>query len=88
MLAEALLLAGAGGSAALYFAVVGGRLVQRLLFSDGAEEGFLDGRLFAITAAIAIGTGALISLAPLIQSMSLDLTSALRTGSAAGGGRR
>ena len=87
MLAEAMLLAGLAGAAALYLAVLGGRLVQRWLLYEGAEGEFLDVRLFGITAAIALATGVLISLAPLIQSASPDLTRSLRVGVAAGGGR-
>ncbi|MEJ7811141.1 MAG: ABC transporter permease [Gemmatimonadaceae bacterium] len=97
LLAEAGLLAGLGGAGALGLAALGGRLLQRLFVGDlaGAREGavassangFIDVRLLAFTAAVALGTGMLVSLAPLIQSTAPDLTTALRAGQATGGGR-
>ncbi|MGH7663176.1 MAG: ABC transporter permease, partial [Gemmatimonadaceae bacterium] len=68
MLVEAMVLAAFGGTFALYFAALGGRVVQRFLLSGSVAGNFLDRRLFLATAAIAIGTGMLISLAPLIQT--------------------
>ena len=87
VLVEGLLLAGAGGGAALLLAVAGGWRVQGLLASDGAPAGLVDLRLFGFVALVALGTGVLISLAPLLQARSVDLTSALRAGGAITGGR-
>lgn len=88
MLVDALLLAAAGGAAALYLAFLGGRIVERLLFNGSVTDDFVDGRLFGIAAAVAVGTAVIISLAPLTQTMSVDLTTSLRSGAAASGGRR
>src|SRR5690606_18302987 len=44
-------------------------------------------RLFLVTAVVALGTAVLVGLAPLLQARALDLTTALRTGVASGGGR-
>jgi len=87
MLTEALLLSALGAAAAIYLAALGGRLLQRLFVSDLAAGGFVDGRLFAFTALVAIGTGVAISLVPLLQSIVPDLATTLRTGGGAGGGR-
>jgi len=72
LLSEAVLLAITGAGGAILLAALGGVVLQRL---------------FAFTAVIALGTGVLVSLAPLVQSASPDLTDALRTGRAVGGGR-
>lgn len=64
MLAEGLLLAGLGAAAAIYLALLGGRLLGRLMLADTTEGGFVDIRLFAFTAVVALGTGVLISLTP------------------------
>lgn len=80
MLAEVLVLAAFGGAGALYLAAIGGRVVERFLLPGGAGGDFLNARLFVITAAIALGTGMLISLAPLVQVMSSDLTQPLQGG--------
>jgi predicted permease len=88
MLAEAGLLAVLSGTAALLLAVGSGRVLARLFVSDISAAGSpLDLRLLAFAATIALGTGVLISLAPLLQSTRPDLTTALRAGAAAGGGR-
>jgi predicted permease len=84
LLADALLLAGLGGVVALWVAALGGRVLQRVLPMDTGPTGLVDARLFAFTAAIALGTGVLIGLAPLFQATALDLTEALRA-TAAGG---
>ncbi|MEJ7810798.1 MAG: ADOP family duplicated permease [Gemmatimonadaceae bacterium] len=94
MLAEALLLAALGAAGALALAGLGGHLL-RLLFVNaprgagpsGTESSFVDVRLFVFTAAVALGTAVLVSLVPLLQRRVPDLTEALRTGAAAGGGR-
>lgn len=87
MLAEALLFAVLGAGAAMWLALVGGRLLQRFFVTDIATGGFIDARMFALAAAITLGTAVAISLAPLVQSTALDLTVALRAGATGGGGR-
>jgi predicted permease len=88
MLAEAGLLAMLGGVGAVGLAALGGGVLRRLFVSAGlGAGGFVDARLLAFSAAIALGTGMLVSLAPLAQSTTPDLTAGLRAGQASGGGR-
>lgn len=87
MLTEALLLAALGALAAAYLAHLAGGLLRHLFGAELADGRFMDVQLFAFTAIVALGTGVLISLAPLRQSLSPDLSSALRSGSASGAGR-
>lgn len=88
MLTEAGLLTLISAAAAVLLAVIGGHVLQRLFVSDLSGAGVvLDTRLLTFAAAIALGTAVLISLAPLLQSTRPNLTDALRTGAAAGGGR-
>lgn len=85
MVTEAFLLAALGGGAAAYVAFLGGGLLDKLLLRGGG--GSADIRQIALTAVVALGTGILISLAPLAQSTNPDLASALRAGVTVGGGR-
>ncbi len=85
---EALLLAGLGGTAALLVAVFGTRLLGDLFVTDIAGGGFIDLRLFVFTAAVALGTGVVISLAPALQTLTPDPWMALGTGAGVGGARR
>lgn len=88
MLTEAAMLTIISAAAAVFLAMVSARVLQRLFVDDVAATGFVPNtRLLAFTAAIALGTVVLISLAPLLQSTRPDLTDALRTGASAGGGR-
>lgn len=87
LLAEGMLLAGVGGLGALYLALLGGPFVQGMLQSGSSDSGFFDLRLFVITATIAVATGVVVSLAPLLQATALDLTRSLRTGAASTGGQ-
>lgn len=88
LLSEAVVLSALGAGGAILLATVGGIVLQRLFVAgELGAGGFVDARLFAFTAAIALGTGVLVSLAPLVQSTAPDLTDALRAGEAAGGGR-
>lgn len=87
MLAEAMLLASLGGAAAMYLAVHGNRLVGALIAGTPGPRPNVDIRMFAFTAAVAMGAGVLISLAPLLQSTTPDLNDFLR-GGATGGVRR
>ncbi|HEX7121552.1 MAG TPA: ADOP family duplicated permease [Gemmatimonadaceae bacterium] len=87
LLAESLLVAGLGGIGALGFAVAAGRVMPRLFVLNVGEAGWVDARLFLVTAVVALGTAVLVGLAPLLQARALDLTTALRTGAASTGGR-
>jgi predicted permease len=79
LMTESLLLAGLGGTAGLYVAAFGARFLQRSLATDVGSAALLDLRLFAFTAFVALGTGVLVGLAPMLQSTSADLSDGLRT---------
>lgn len=85
LIAEGFLLVAFGGIAALLAAILGGRLLQPFLLTEDSAAGFFDFRLFVITAVVAIGTGVLISLVPLVQSIGGDLTTSLRPGAMVAG---
>ncbi|HEU4629283.1 MAG TPA: ABC transporter permease [Gemmatimonadaceae bacterium] len=87
LVTESLLLAAAGGLAALLVVHWGGLLVRHLLLGDVAWEGSpVDGRVLAFTAVATVLTGLLTGLVPALQASRPSLTSALRTGLRAGGG--
>lgn len=89
LVTEGLVLAGISGTTALALAGASGGVVRRFFLRG--EEGmtsFVDSRLFALSAIAALGTGVLVSLAPLAQSTTRNLEQTLRSGTAAGGGRR
>ncbi|HEX6630929.1 MAG TPA: ABC transporter permease, partial [Gemmatimonadaceae bacterium] len=89
LVTESLLLALAGGAAALLVVHWGGLLVRGLLLGDVAWEGSpVDARVLAFTAAATIATGLLAGLVPALQASRPSLTSALRGGAREGGGRR
>jgi predicted permease len=87
LLAESMLLSLLGATGAIWLTVAAGKVLPRLFVTDLSEPGFVDVRLFAFTALVALACGTLLSLTPLFQARSLDLTSALRVGAAVGGGR-
>jgi predicted permease len=89
MLTESLLLAALGAAGAVLLAMIGGGVLQSMLINafPATDAGFVDGRLFAFTAIVALGIGVLVSLVPLLQSRAPDLTAALKESPAAGGGR-
>lgn len=88
LLTEGMLLSIVAGTWALFLAVVGNRILQDALFADAAGPSAIDGKMLLIASVVVLGTGMLISLVPLKQSMSTELTSSLRANSATGGGRR
>ena len=89
MLTESLLLTAIGAAGAILLAAIGGRVLESMFVNafPATDGGFVDARLFAFTAAIALGTGVLVSLVPLIQSRAPDLTNALKASPSVGGGR-
>jgi predicted permease len=89
LLVESLLLALAGGAAALGVVRWGGALLQPLLLAvTGSVDRPVDGRVLAFTAAVALATGLLAGLAPAVQASRPSLAGALRRGVQEGGGRR
>lgn len=90
LLAESMLLAAIGGIGAIALAALGSGVLRGFLagLGDDGPGGLLNLRMLVYTGVTAIGTAVLISLLPLMQSAVRDLTTALRTGAAAGGGRR
>jgi len=88
LLTESLLLALAGGAIGLALAKWG---VEALLVLAGnflprANEVGLDWRVAAFTAALSLMTGLFFGLIPALQSSRVELQSALKEGSGAGGG--
>jgi putative ABC transport system permease protein len=88
LLTESLLLALAGGALGLALAKWG---VEALLVLAGnflprANEVGLDWRVAAFTAALSLMTGLFFGLIPALQSSRVELQSALKEGSGAGGG--
>ncbi|HET7216067.1 MAG TPA: ABC transporter permease, partial [Terriglobia bacterium] len=84
LLVESIMVALAGGALALLVGQWGSRLVV-LLTNDGISslpfKPHLDGRVLAFTFALSILTAALFGLAPILLSLRVDLTPALKTGS-------
>lgn len=89
MLTESVLLATLGAVGAVLLAAIGGRVLESMFVNSfpTADGRFVDARLFSFTAAIALGTGVLVSLVPLFQSRAPDLTNALKASPSVGGGR-
>lgn len=83
MLAEGVVLAVVSGAAALGLTLLAGPLVQHAL--GGEVHGpLIDPRLLAFTAAIALGAGTFVSLAPMLHSARDGQVAELRTNRAAG----
>jgi len=89
LLTESVLLSLAGGMLGTIFAWWGARaLVAMIGSSQDRPIGFgaaLDLRVLAFTAAISMLSGVIFGLAPALRSLQLDLTPALKEGSAAAG---
>jgi len=85
-MAETLLLALTGGVAALVVAQWAGEAIRRILIATGpaAPPLFTDGRTVAVTCVVAVATGLLLGLAPLLWSARGDLTQPLRRGARGG----
>jgi predicted permease len=91
LLVESLMLALAGGALALLLGQWGSRLLV-LLTNDGKSAlpftPHLDGRVLGFTFGLSILTAVLFGLAPILRSLRVDLTPALKSGSDALEGRR
>lgn len=91
-LAESLVLALAGGAAAVLLGQWAGHAMRRLLITSAAPPApiFADARTIAVTAGLAIASGLVVGLVPLMVSRRQDLVAALRGGARGGvsdGGR-
>jgi len=85
VLTESLVLAIAGGIAALFVTLWAGPLIRAFLLPDTpAFMEPLDGRVIAFTAVVALSTGILTGAVPAWQLTRRDLTPALRAGAGEG----
>jgi putative ABC transport system permease protein len=76
---ESTMLALAGGAAALLVAVVGAKVIARVLLPDIAWEGsWLDGRVLLVTLAVVGVTVLLVALSPVLQARRIVVHDALR----------
>ncbi len=80
LLVESVVLALAGGAAALLVALWGGAVARAYLLPSGSTASLFDLRVLGFTAAVAIVTGLLAGSAPAWQSSRTDVASALRAG--------
>ncbi|HEU4629262.1 MAG TPA: ADOP family duplicated permease [Gemmatimonadaceae bacterium] len=88
LLAEGLLLALAGGVVGLLVAYMGGHLLRVTLLADVSWPGApLDGRMLAVTAAVALLTGLVVALLPALQASRPRLAVALKEGAPQSGAR-
>jgi macrolide transport system ATP-binding/permease protein len=92
LLTESGVLAIAGGAAGLLLAAAGTDPLMSLLpagtESAGAVEASLDWRVLAFTAAVTLAAAALFGLAPALRASRVDVTPALKAGTAGSGRRR
>ena len=89
LLTEALVLAGLGAIGGLAVANWGGQLTRVLLLPNVEwSRAAVDSRVFLFSLLVALATGLLIGLFPVLQSLSSELGAALKTGTREGGGRR
>jgi len=85
LVSESMLLALAGGAAALVVARFGSDLLRRVLFTSFDWEGSIaDPHLLLYTAAAAIAAGTLTGILPALQATSLDITTSLKEGAREG----
>jgi len=86
LLTESVLLAALGGAAALALAYWGASALRAVLLPDVVwTTPPVDPRVFAATAAVALGAGLLTGLVPALQASRPDLTAALKLGGRSGG---
>jgi len=86
LLVESVLLALAGGAAALAVAYWGGLLLRAVLLPNVAFNGLpIDWRVLAFTASAALGTGVLFGLTPALQASRMEASDWLKSGSLRGG---
>jgi predicted permease len=88
LLSESIVLALAGGTAALAVTYWGGKFIQATLLPDIRWDAPVNTRVLLFAAAVSIGVGIVVGLAPALQGAKLDLTSTLKAGSRQGGGLR
>ena len=90
LLAESVLLAAAGGVAALLMALWAGRVLRAMLLPTvhWASGGVLDHRLFVFGGALTLAVGVAAGVAPALRASRPDLTEALKSGARNGGGAR
>ena len=89
LLTEALVLAAIGAIGGLAVANWGGQLTRVLLLPNVEwSKAAVDGRVFLFSLLVALATGLLIGLFPVLQSLSSELGAALKAGTREGGGRR
>jgi predicted permease len=82
LLVESLLLSTAGAVLGLFLARWGARMLLRMASDGGGQLPFtpqLDGRVLAFTAFVAVFTGVVFGLAPVLRSFRLDLGPVLKT---------
>ena len=85
LLAESVVLALAGGVAALAVAGWGGPLLRAVLLPDVAFDSWpVDLRVLTFTALVALGTGVLSGLVPALETSRPDLSGSLKSGSPQG----
>ena len=85
LITESMLLAVAGGLLGIALAYWGGAIVRATLLTDASGAGTLaDPRLLAFAATLAITTGLLTGLAPMIHAGRADVSAALKSGSREG----
>jgi predicted permease len=86
LVTEGLVLSTLGALGALVVVWLGSGFIRQLLLADATWSGSaVDARVLLFTGVVALGTGILITLVPAAQTMSPDLTSALKTGAREGG---
>jgi predicted permease len=88
LLSEGILLAVAGGIAAVAVAYWGGTFIRATLLPDILWGSPVDLRVLAFSAAVALTVGIVIGLVPALESARYDLSSTLRASTRQGGGQR
>jgi predicted permease len=86
LLMESLMLSLAGGALGILIGRWGARLLLLLSRNGDLPRSLtpqLDGRVLAFTLAVSVGTAILFGLAPILRSLRVDLTPALKSGSGA-----
>lgn len=84
LLTEGLLMSAMGASAAVWLSAYGSRLLEHLFVATPVRARLLDGHLLAFAALAGLGTAVLVSLTPILQTTTPDLTRGLRSGTEIG----
>ncbi len=88
LLTESMMLAALGGAAGLAVAWITGQLMRTVLLADVEwTSSPVDGRVLALSAAIALTVGVIVGVVPASRSSRADLTSSLKSGIRDGGGQ-